>query len=109
MAEMGEWLVAAIGTWKAGGILVPLEAEEPQGRKKLMMEDGEVELIITREGWGEEYEALGKKVLYVDGEGEKREARGVDKEEGEEEGSGRVACMLYRSSGKGKLESVWVE
>ena len=122
---MREWVVVTLGVLKTGAAFVGVEAVEGQGRSRMMLEDAGVDwLVMEREGRSGEFgeameQALGVKLLEVEelraelGEGEEtsegaemmeRMGRGSEKRDR----GGRLACVLYRSGGSGKPESIWI-
>jgi non-ribosomal peptide synthetase component F len=109
LAGMGEWLTAAVGVLKAGGAFVPLEVGEVESRRRLVVAEAGVEWVVTEERWERELAVLGVKVLKLDGEGEDEGWLESGRERERERGrGGELACVLYRSSGMGRPESIWI-
>src|SRR5262249_38342843 len=105
------WVIAGVGVLKAGGVVVPLEVGEVESRRRLVVADAGVEWVVTEEGRERELAGLGVKVLKLDGEGEGEEEEGPVEGaggSGREERMGELACVLYRSSGLGRPESIWI-
>src|SRR5437660_1689198 len=113
---MEEWVIAGLGVLKAGGVFVPLEVGEVESRRRLVVADAGIEWVITEEEEREqEWTGWGVKVLKLDGEGEGEngEEEGVEENAGGRgrdgrERMGELACVLYRSSGLGRPESIWI-
>jgi len=99
---LGEWVIAAVGVLKAGGAFVPLEAGEAESRRRQVVADAGVEWVVTDGGVEREPAGMGLKLLKLDGGGE---------EEGPRKsacGRGELARVLYRSSGMGRPQSIWI-
>jgi len=108
---MGNFLVGALGVWKAGGVIMPLEAGEAESRRRLMLGEAEVKWAVAEESWAQELEGVGVKVLKLDEEGGEEECEEdarIEANEGVRGRSGEVACVLYRSSRMGRPESIWI-
>ncbi len=50
LPRVKEFMVAVLGTWKAGGAYLPLGSEYPKERLKFMLEDAEASIMITESG-----------------------------------------------------------
>ncbi len=48
-----EFLVAVLGTWKAGASYVPIDRHHPPGRIGIVLADGGCDVVVTSEGLGE--------------------------------------------------------
>ena len=100
-------VVGALGVLKAGGTLVPLERNEPVGRMRWMLEDAGVAVVVTEEGLRERFGETAAKLVVVDGKREWKEESGEDWG-GRMEAADGVACILYRSSRKGRPEGILI-
>ena len=49
---MREWLIAAVGVLKAGGVFLPVEAAGPASRREQMLKDAGAAWVITEEEAG---------------------------------------------------------
>ena len=111
---MRKWVTAAVGVLKAGGAFVPLEEGGVERRRREVVREAGVEWVVTEEGREDELAGLGVKVLRLEEGGEEGEDEVEEVEEGGREGGegrqrgGELACVLYRSSGKGRRESIWI-
>ena len=111
---MRKWVTAAVGVLKAGGAFVPLEEGGVERRRREVVREAGVEWVVTEEGREDELAGLGVKVLRLGEGGEEGEDEVEEVEEGGREGGegrqrgGELACVLYRGSGKGRRESIWI-
>ena len=107
-------VVGILGVLKAGGVVVGMESEEAEERKRRKVEEAGVRVVLTEEklkggmGWMEEE---GRELVEMDVEKGKRAWR-EESEEREREWEGveeeELACLLYRSSPEGGEEGIGI-
>jgi len=107
-------VVGILGVLKAGGVVVGMESEEAEERKRRKVEEAGVRVVLTEEklkggmGWMEEE---GRELVEMDVEKGKRAWR-EESEEREWEWEGveeeELACLLYRSSPEGGEEGIGI-
>ena len=105
-------VIAVLGVWKAGGVYLPLDVQQPRERLEFMLRDAGVRIVVSTEGvsgWlsesevGEELE-----IIKLDGEREELEREseaGVEEEVGREQ----LAYVIYTSGSTGEPKGVEVE
>ncbi len=103
---------ALLGIWKAGGVYVPLDPEQPVERVRFMLGDAGVRVVLTREGW--------RGMVSVEGDAGKFEVVSIDGEREEIAGhesddlrvtvrSEESAYIIYTSGSTGQPRGVLVE
>ncbi|MHC5727350.1 MAG: non-ribosomal peptide synthetase, partial [Nostoc sp.] len=65
-----EMVVGLLGILKAGGAYVPLDPMYPQERLSLMLEDAQVQILLTQQHLIEKLPLCGAKVVYLDSDAE---------------------------------------
>ena len=111
---MREWLIAAVGVLKAGGVFLPVEAAGPASRREQMLKDAGGAWLITEEELLTQRLNSGVKLLRVNElMGEDEAATEERKQEDLESvavviDGASVACVMYRSGRRGKPESIWL-
>jgi amino acid adenylation domain-containing protein len=100
-------VVGLLGTLKAGGAYLPLDAEYPRERLEYMIEDAGVSVLLTQRELRERLpEQMSAEVLYLDSE-VLSESSTADPYSGV--GSGNMAYLLYTSGSTGRPKAVAVE
>jgi non-ribosomal peptide synthetase component F len=96
-----EMVVGILGIMKAGGAYVPLDPTYPKQRLGFMMEDAEVEVLLTEEGLEERIPWEKARIVNLD---EEREAIGEESEANLEKVTGvdNLAYVIYTSGSTGQ-------
>ncbi len=107
-------IVSLLAVLKAGGTYVPLDPADPRPRLALLVADARVELVLTREAFGERLSGLGAELLLLDSGGEVEAGSGGEAEarpRGEASGAARgrprpspaaAAYVVYTSGSTGR-------
>jgi non-ribosomal peptide synthetase component F len=109
MERSVEMVVALLGIWKAGAAYVPLDAEYPEKRLRYMIEDAELEYVLSDGSAGEKLGVAGDRVIDLR---EQWEEIGRNNEEELVEsgsGTGNLAYVIYTSGSTGEPKGVMVE
>ncbi|HET9282166.1 MAG TPA: amino acid adenylation domain-containing protein, partial [Candidatus Angelobacter sp.] len=100
-------LAAAVGIFSAGGVFVPLDANEPQSRMEFQLEDSGASWIMTDAVNRARFQDRNLRLIYV----EPDRARALPEAnvfpvplDGE-----NPACILYRSGPKGEPEGILIK
>lgn len=100
--------VVMLGVMKAGGICLPLDADEPVRRIADILGRANASMVIAESSRQERLQQPGIELICLD-----RESTDLERESGENLSSGPesmdVACVLYRSSWTGQPEGVLLQ
>ena len=99
-----EVVVAIMGVLKAGGAYVPMEESNPSERLRYMVEDAQVEVVISEARLRDRVE-WAKKVVSVDEEWEEISERGEEPPEQPINGE-ELAYVIYTSGSTGRPKGV---
>jgi iturin family lipopeptide synthetase A len=66
MDRSPDMIVGLLGILKAGGAYVPLDPTYPQGRLHVMLQDAEVQIVLTQERWAEELPQCEAAIVCLD-------------------------------------------
>jgi amino acid adenylation domain-containing protein/non-ribosomal peptide synthase protein (TIGR01720 family) len=109
MSRSPELVVAMLAVWKAGGVYVPLDLDQPRDRLAWILADAEVAVVISARGAAEELPAGRFRILDA----------GVDDPAAIREGAGgglppadlpeALCYMMYTSGSTGRPKAVMVE
>ena len=101
-------VVATLAVMKAGGAYVPLDPEFPRDRLAFMLQDANVNVVITDHQIGDQLPTDGTELIFVDDTMETgREADTSDLEPRSQPGD--LAYVIYTSGSTGKPKGVMVE
>ncbi len=98
-------MVTALGILAAGGVFVPLEADEPWKRTQSKLEASGVSWVITDATCGERFSNQGLRLSYLDA----MPVTADESEFGLNASGHSVACVLYRSGTKGRNQGVLIQ
>ena len=106
--EKLEMVIGLMGILKAGGCYVPLDPAYPAERLAFMLEDAEIELLVSEEKQIEALPEYGGEIILIDRE---REEIAEESEENVESGvsSDNLAYVIYTSGSTGKPKGVMIE
>jgi amino acid adenylation domain-containing protein len=62
-----DMLVSVLGIWNAGGAYVPIDPAFPSDRRRFMIEDASLEVVITQDHLASELPASAGKLIHIDG------------------------------------------
>ena len=103
-----EWVVSILAIFKAGGVYVPLDPTYPRDRLAYMMEDAELQLMLTVDQYAGDLSDSGVKIVRVDGdwqriaaESTEPPARAVRPDD--------LAYVIYTSGSTGKPKGALIE
>ncbi len=96
-----EMVVALYGVLKAGGAYVPIDPEYPPERVAFMLQDANVEVLLTQTRLAGLLPSHNGRVVCVDGEWEQIARQDVANPAGKTEAS-RLAYMIYTSGSTGR-------
>src|SRR5215216_4396851 len=101
-------VVALLAVWKAGGVYLPLDGEQPAGRLEFMLRDAQPGLVIVDEGLPAGVSAGAVPVLSLAGCGEEiaSQLEAAPEVEIREE---QLAYVIYTSGSTGEPKGVAVE
>ena len=102
-----EMIVGLLGILKAGGAYVPLDPSYPSERLSFMIEDAQVEMLLTQKKLRDRFAGFAGPVVVLDGNQER-----IDQESAENlpvTGSGdQLAYVMYTSGSTGRPKGVAV-
>ena len=108
-----ETYVALLGVLKAGAAFVPVDPEAPADRLAYVVDDADVELLLTSTALADTVAPLGRPWLAVDGEADALDAapphRPLDRSAGDPDDAGDpTAYVIYTSGSSGRPKGVEV-
>jgi amino acid adenylation domain-containing protein len=105
-----EMLVGILGILKAGGAYVPLDPNYPVERRRYMVKDAGLKLLLTQEELGAECAEAGIEVICIDGVGKDRERVGQESKANPVAvaGPGNLAYVIYTSGSTGRPKGVGI-
>jgi amino acid adenylation domain-containing protein/non-ribosomal peptide synthase protein (TIGR01720 family) len=106
LERSSELIVAMMGVVKAGGVYVPLDPEFPGERMRVLLEDAEVGVILSRRQFAEQLRGCGgARVVWLEEEAEA--IRGCSAANRRVEVSGKsLAYLMYTSGSTGKPKGI---
>lgn len=102
-----EMVVAALAIWRAGAAYVPLDPDFPRERLAYMLDDAEVNVVVTESGLSEALPETDARRIVIDREHaeiDKRSANPIERTQGSE----ACAYVIYTSGSTGKPKGVLV-
>ena len=105
-----EMVVGLLGILKAGAAYVPLDPSYPPRRLRLMVEDAELEVVVTLARNAPAVEGVGVRRITVDGaaEAEQKARRSASPLEAVAVGGQDLAYVMYTSGSTGRPKGVMV-
>ncbi len=100
-----EMVIALMAVFKAGGAYVPLDPEYPRDRLRFMVEDADVAIVLTSEGFSDRFDSQACRILCLDRE-QKRITQEVDHNLPPTATSQDLAYILYTSGSTGQPKGV---
>jgi amino acid adenylation domain-containing protein len=102
-----ELVVSMLGILKAGGVYVPLDPALPLERQAFILENGQIEILLSQKQYAGDLEALQAQIVNLDGEWYY-----FDREASEPFGGGlsskNLAYMIYTSGSSGEPKGVMI-
>jgi amino acid adenylation domain-containing protein len=98
-----EMVVGLLGILKSGAAYLPIDPLNPRERQAFLLEDAGVPILLTQEKWADGFQAPGRRVVCLDGEGVPPLPGGS--ECGWERGpggEGNIQALLYTSGSTGR-------
>ncbi|MBD2435190.1 non-ribosomal peptide synthetase [Nostoc sp. FACHB-110] len=103
-----EMVVGLLGILKAGGAYLPLDPEYPQERLSFMLDDSQVEILLTQEKLVDKLPANQAKLVFIDNIWAKIDQKN-QKNPVSEVTPSHLANLIYTSGSTGKPKGVMVE
>ncbi|WP_410985748.1 amino acid adenylation domain-containing protein, partial [Bacillus cereus] len=100
-----EMVIAIMGVLKAGGAYLPIDIHHPSGRKEYMLQDAEVDIIISRQDLMTDIQFSGSVIDIFDGEIFQGDKTNLDIERS----SSDLAYVIYTSGTTGNPKGVMIE
>ncbi|HEX7333866.1 MAG TPA: amino acid adenylation domain-containing protein [Pyrinomonadaceae bacterium] len=109
LPRSAEMVVALLAVLKAGGVYVPLDADYPSERLRLMAEDTRLQVVITNSSLRDTMTGIEARMIELDTEAEAIAAEGRARlESAEQHGGERLAYIIYTSGSTGRPKGVAV-
>ena len=103
-----EMVVGMLGILKAGGAYVPLDMAQPKERLGYMLEEAQVQVVITQRGLEGELPDTNARVVYLDTEQAQIAREEPDNIDGHATGA-NLAYVIFTSGSTGKPKGTGVE
>ncbi|HEY0739781.1 MAG TPA: amino acid adenylation domain-containing protein [Herpetosiphonaceae bacterium] len=103
-----ELVVALLGTWKAGGVCVPLDPTYPQERLRFMLSDMQAPILLTQQPLIDRLPIEHGQILCLDADWQQIAEHSRDEPQSDV-GSENLAYMIYTSGTTGTPKAVQVE
>jgi syringomycin synthetase protein SyrE len=103
-----EMIIALIGVLKAGGVYVPIDPANPKNRVGLIVEDAELEIIVTKEQLREALSAQSARLIGIDRDWREIE-RASERAPQVKLDRENLVCVLYTSGSTGKPKGVEIK
>lgn len=100
MDRSPEMVVTLLGILKAGAVYVPLDPQYPETRLRFMIEDGELDIVITQEKLRSRFDDSQAQVITLEADGEEIAAEAVENLSIDGDG-GDTAYVIYTSGSTG--------
>ena len=101
-----EMVVGILGILKAGGAYVPLDPSYPRDRLSYILNDAQVQVLLTRQPIANEFATSEITIIDLDNNRESITCESRDFLEGSEVGSGNLAYVIYTSGSTGRPKGV---
>ncbi len=108
MERSVDMLVTLLGIMKAGGAYVPLDPSYPKSRIEFMLEDSDVQVLVTQEKLRPLLPSLSASIVDVDRDAPEIAAR-PDADPESEVAPDNLAYVIYTSGSTGKPKGVMIE
>ncbi|MCK4259495.1 MAG: amino acid adenylation domain-containing protein [Halanaerobiales bacterium] len=108
MKQSIDMIIAALAVLKTGGAYLPLDSDLPKGRISYILQDADVEIVLTKEEIKNKFEDLDLNLFYCDTDWDQL----ADKSKGNPECKvvlDDLAYVIYTSGTTGKPKGVLVE
>ncbi|HEY6352363.1 MAG TPA: amino acid adenylation domain-containing protein, partial [Candidatus Angelobacter sp.] len=102
-----EMVVGILGILKAGAAYVPLDRNYPQERLSFMMQDAEVEVLLSQERLAGRIPATGAKLVFLDS-GWPEISRQPKQNPVSRTTADHLAYIIYTSGSTGRPKGVWI-
>lgn len=103
-----DMFVGLLGTLKAGAAYLPLDAGQPQARLTFMLEDAQVDVLLTHENWKERFTNTVNQILCLDSDFGVI-ARESDTNPETDAVAENLAYVIYTSGSTGKPKGVMIQ